>query len=137
MKTSPWLWLVAAALLTGVGCKSTRTSHPPVFTDLNGDDEVLPQSIIVKGNVVHPVLPWTEELTVARAIVQADYVGSRDPLTISIRRKGERMFVDPARLVMGMIDPWLEPGDIVELHTSTQIRAPYDFGHYKAAFTKP
>src|SRR5688572_812397 len=114
MKTSPWLWLVAAALLTCVGCRSTQTSKPPVFTDLNGDDEVLPQSIIVKGNVVHPVLPWTEDLTVARAIVQADYVGSRDPLTISIRRNGERMFVDPARLVMGMIDPWLEAGDILE-----------------------
>lgn len=137
MKTGPWLWLVAAALLTSVGCKSTKPSSPPLFTDLNGDTETVPQSIIVKGNVLHPVLPWTEEMTVSRAIVQADYIGLRNPLTISIRRNGERLFVDPARLLLGMIDPWLEPGDIIELHTTTQIRPPYDFGQYKAAFTRP
>lgn len=128
MKTGPWLWLAAAVVLTGVGCKSTTSSGPLAFGDLNGDAEYLPQSVIVKGNVLHPVLPWTEDLTVTRAIVQADYVGLRRPLTISIRRQGERLFVDPARLLLGIIDPWLEAGDILELHTSTRIKPPYELG---------
>jgi hypothetical protein len=78
------------------------------------------------------VLPWTEDLTVTRAIVQAEYLGQRNPLTISIQRQGERLFVDPARLLLGIIDPWLEAGDILELHMSTQIRRPYDLGQYES-----
>jgi len=124
MKTGLWL-LSAASLLILAGCQST-----PLVTPAASDTEYLPQSVIVKGNVLHPVLPWTEQLTVTKAIVMAEYVGQRDPLTISIKRQGERLFVDPARLLLGIIDPWLEAGDILELHTTTQIKRPYDLGQY-------
>jgi hypothetical protein len=127
MKTGLWLIFLAAALLICVGCETT-SPNGPLASD--GDAEFLPQSVIVKGNVMHPVVPWTEDLTVTRAIVQAEYLGQRNPLTISIRRQGERLFVDPARLLLGIIDPWLEAGDILELHTTTQIKRPYDLGQY-------
>lgn len=127
MKTGLWLWLLAV-VLAGVGCQSSKTSGPPLSAQVAPDGEYLPQSVIVKGNVLHPVLPWTEDLTVSKAIVQAEYLGVRNPLTISIQRQGERLFVDPARLLMGIIDPWLEAGDIVELHTSTMIKRPYELG---------
>jgi hypothetical protein len=128
MKTGLWLLFLAAALLLCVGCQSTP--QPPLMPQAVIEPEYLPQTVIVKGNVRHPVLPWTEELTVTKAIVQAEYLSHRNPLTISIRRQGERLFVDPARLMMGMIDPWLEAGDILELHSSARIKRPYDLGQY-------
>jgi hypothetical protein len=131
MKTGLWLLFLAAALLIGTGCQTAPPSGSSFAAQPALEMEYLPQSVIVKGNVRHPVLPWTDELTVTRAIVQAEYLGARNPLTISIQRQGERLFVDPVRLQLGIIDPWLDAGDILELHTSTQIRRPYDLGQYQ------
>ena len=128
MKTGLWLLFLAAALLICVGCQTTSPTPVPAAVS---EPEFIPHSVIVKGNVLHPVLPWTEDLTVTRAIVQADYIGLRRPYTISIMRQGERLFVDPARLMLGIIDPWHEAGDILELHMSAQIRRPYDLGQYE------
>ena len=130
MKTGLWLLLLAAVLLICAGCQTTSPTPVPAPSAVS-EPEFIPHSVIVKGNVLHPVLPWTEELTVTRAIVQAEYVGVRRPYTISIMRQGERLFVDPARLMLGIIDPWLEAGDILELHTSALIRRPYDLGQYE------
>lgn len=122
MKTGLRLVSLGAVLLTCAGCETTS---PTPVTVAPRETEFIPHSVIVKGNVLYPVLPWTEELTVTRAIVQAEYVGQRPPYTISIMRQGERLFVDPARLMLGIIDPWLDAGDILELHMSVQIRRPY------------
>jgi hypothetical protein len=86
---------------------------------------------MVKGNVMNSVVPWTEDLTVARAIVTAEYLGVRDPVSISVRRHGERFFVSPTWLLLGVVDPWLEPGDVLELHTSTLLGTTYDFWQYR------
>lgn len=129
MKTGHRLVLLGATLLTCAGCETTSPNAVTVAP--RPEPEFIPHSVIVKGNVLYPVLPWTEDLTVTRAIVQAEYVGQRSPYTISIRRQGERLFVDPARLMLGIIDPWLEAGDILELHMSAQIRRPYDLGQYE------
>ena len=128
MKTGLWLLMLSAVLLICAGCETTAPNPPPASV---GEPEFIPHSVIVKGDVLHPVLPWTDELTVTKAIVQAEYVGHRNPYTISIMRQGERLFVDPARLMLGIIDPWLEAGDILELHMSMQIRRPYDLGQYE------
>jgi len=128
MKTGLWLLILSAVLLICTGCETTSPSPSPASVS---EPEFIPHSVIVKGNVLHPVLPWTEDMTVTRAIVQADYVGLRNPYTISIMRQGERLFVDPARLMLGIIDPWLEAGDILELHMSMHIRRPYDLGQYE------
>jgi len=127
MKTGLRLVSVAAVLLICAGCQTPSPNPAPIASE----PEFIPHSVIVKGNVRYPVLPWTDDLTVTRAIVQAEYVGFRRPYTISIMRQGERLFVDPARLMLGIIDPWLEAGDILELHMSTQIRRPYDLGQYE------
>jgi hypothetical protein len=127
MKKGRWLLIVGAGLICA-GCQTTSPSIGPIAAS---EPEFIPHSIIVKGNVLYPVLPWTDDLTVTKAIVQAEYVGQRNPITISIMRQGERLFVDPARLMLGIIDPWLEAGDILELHMSTQVRRPYDLGQYE------
>src|SRR5688572_18802872 len=110
MKTSHLVWVLAAGLL--IGCKSTRPTEPPAVS--KPADDRPPLSVLVKGNVKYPVIPWTEDLNVAKAILTAEYQGVRDPLTIIIRRQGDRIFVSPKRLVQGIVNPWLEPGDILE-----------------------
>jgi len=72
-------------------------------------------SVLVRGEVKKPLVPWTENLTLARAIVAAEYTGLFDPREILLIRKGEMLKVNPRRLLRGADDLPLEPGDIVEL----------------------
>ena len=66
------------------------------------------------GAVKNTLVPWTAELTLAKAIVAADYFGTKDPAEIIIRRGTEEIRLDPAKLLGGGDVP-LMPRDIVEL----------------------
>ena len=68
-----------------------------------------------RGPVRNPRVPWKENLTLAQAIVAADYASQLDPTRIIIFRQGQTYRVDPRRLLRGLEDPALEPGDIVEI----------------------
>ena len=59
---------------------------------------------------------WVEELTLTQGIVAAEYLHARDPSAITITRQGRKYEVNPKRLLKGQEDPYLEPGDVVELH---------------------
>jgi len=74
------------------------------------------QSVHFRGDVKRTSVPWAEELTLAKALVAAEYTGLRDPHTIVIIRQGETFKVNPKRLLGGLDDPLLEPGDTVEVH---------------------
>jgi hypothetical protein len=126
MKTSQLASALAAVLL--IGCRSTPDPAPPVVT--MPADDMAPRSIIVRGNVKYPVIPWTQDMTVAKAILEADYLSARDPLTIIIRRHGDRIFVSPTRLMHGTTNPWLEPGDILEIHSASVVQAVSLLGKY-------
>jgi hypothetical protein len=67
----------------------------------------------IRGDVKNPAIPWTEELTLARAIIAAEYKGLRDPHRIYITRQGETYHVNPRNLLRGREDPSLEPGDLI------------------------
>src|SRR5882757_8812866 len=41
------------------------------------------------GNVKNALIPWTEDLTLAKAIVAAEYQGTADPGQIVVRHDGE------------------------------------------------
>jgi hypothetical protein len=71
-------------------------------------------SVTVQGTVRNPLIPWTEDLTVAKAIVAAGYFGRRDPAEILVVRKGQAFRVDPKQLLNGT-DPPLQAGDIMEI----------------------
>ena len=71
-------------------------------------------SITVVGHVRNPVIPWTEDLTVARAVVSAGYFGSVDPSVILIVRNGQEIRIEPRQLLSGEDIP-LQAGDIVEI----------------------
>jgi hypothetical protein len=70
--------------------------------------------VTVNGAVRNPLLPWTEDLTVAKAIVAAGYFGAKEPKEIFVVRKGQALRVDPKQLLSGN-DPPLESGDVLEL----------------------
>jgi len=71
-------------------------------------------TVTVQGRVKNPVVPWTEDLTAAKAIVAADYYGLSDPREIIIVRQRKAIRLDPRKLLNGE-DPPLQPGDIMEL----------------------
>src|SRR5260370_36144912 len=70
-------------------------------------------NVTVLGPVHNPVMPWTEDLTLAKAIIAADYFGKTDPKGIVIRRNGQVMAIDPNQLLGGQAGP-LQAGAAVE-----------------------
>jgi protein involved in polysaccharide export with SLBB domain len=71
-------------------------------------------TVTIMGHVKNPILPWTEELTLARALLSAEFLSRRDPRQILITRNGQQIHVDPERLVNGEDVP-LQPGDVVQI----------------------
>jgi hypothetical protein len=71
-------------------------------------------SVTFVGPVQNPTVPWSEGLTLGRAIVTSVYSSPTDPANIVIRRHGQEILFDPKRLLRGEDFP-LESGDIVEL----------------------
>ena len=70
--------------------------------------------VTVNGEVRNHVVPWTEGLTLAKALVAADYLGAADPAQIIILRNGVGKRVEPKQLLSGVDIP-LQPGDVVHL----------------------
>ena len=73
-------------------------------------------SVSFRGDVKKSSVPWTEGLTLAQALLAAEYNGLWDPHSILVIRNGERFPVDPKRFLRGQDDPLLEQGDTVEVH---------------------
>src|SRR5512141_1374604 len=68
-------------------------------------------SITVNGPVNKPVLPWTEDMTLAKAIVAAEYTPPGEPAEIFLVRSGRAFRLDLQQLFSGRDVP-LEPGDV-------------------------
>jgi hypothetical protein len=64
--------------------------------------------------VKKPVVPWTQELTVARAILASEYYAQAMPASIVLKRYGQEIKIDPKRLLNGE-DFALQPGDVLEI----------------------
>ena len=70
--------------------------------------------VSIVGPVSNPNIAWTQDLTVAKAILAAGYTGNGDPSHIFIIRNGQAIQLDPKQLMSGE-DPPLQPGDVVQL----------------------
>ena len=66
----------------------------------------------VLGAVKNPVLPWSEGLTLARALVEAEYEKTTAPSALTIFRNNEPLRIDVQQVLQGADYP-LFPGDIV------------------------
>lgn len=77
--------------------------------------EKRPPEVVMRGPVQHPTVAWTENLTLAKAIVDANYTGFMNPVLIRVIRNGQ--MVDEVKgidLLHGQDFP-LEAGDIVDI----------------------
>jgi len=113
------LLLIAPILITGCVSEATaRARERAAF--LAGQQQAAQQlqaqgpNVTVLGPVRNRLIPWTADLTLARAVVAADYYGAKDPTDITIIRDGKQMKIDPRRLLGGEDLP-LQPRDIVAL----------------------
>ncbi|HLX70821.1 MAG TPA: hypothetical protein VKV04_14425 [Verrucomicrobiae bacterium] len=64
------------------------------------------------GHVGNPVVLWTDGLTLAKALVEAEYLEQNTPTAITIYRNGQGMRIDPQSLFSGQDYP-LFPGDTI------------------------
>jgi hypothetical protein len=71
-------------------------------------------TVTVLGQVRNSILPWTAELSLAKAIVASGYYGVTDPTQIVINRDGREISVDPKQLLNGEDVP-LQPRDAIQI----------------------
>jgi hypothetical protein len=71
-------------------------------------------TVTVLGDVKNTQVPWTADLTLAKALIAAEYYGPSDPTQIVIQRDGKEIVWDPKRLLTGQ-DIQLRPSDVIEL----------------------
>lgn len=70
--------------------------------------------IRILGAVQHPILDWTDGLTLDRALVEAVYMRRGAPQAITIIRNNQPLNVDIQRLLQGQDYP-LYPGDVIQI----------------------
>jgi hypothetical protein len=73
-----------------------------------------PAVVTFIGPVRNPTVPWSQGLTLAKAIVDAGYQAPADPQHIMIVRNGQAIPVDPKQLLQGEDIP-LVAGDLVQI----------------------
>jgi hypothetical protein len=123
----PWLlltrlcvaWLLAVALAGCVSQSKANAQARAAF--LAGQQQAAARmqqaqgpSVTINGEVRNHVVPWTQGLTLAQAVVAAEYCGAKDPGELIIVHNGIATRLDPKQLLSGVDLPW-QPGDIVQL----------------------
>ena len=69
----------------------------------------------MQGPVRNPVVPWTEGLTLAQAIVDADYTGFMNPKLVRVIRNGQIIEEMKGIDLLHHQDVPLETGNIVDI----------------------
>ena len=85
----------------------SQSQEPQLQTAPSSDPQVR-----ILGPVRNPVLPWMDGLTLARALVLAEYQRNDTPALITIYRNNQPLQIDPQTLLNGADYP-LFPGDLV------------------------
>ncbi|MDB6109735.1 MAG: hypothetical protein JWR69_1485 [Pedosphaera sp.] len=118
MKT--WIVCLCLALLVVAGCTTRARSNAQARAAFQAGRQAAlasePQgpTVQVVGNVKTHIIPWTDGLTLAKALVTAEYQGLGDPTQITVIRNGESANISPSTLLGGKDVP-LEAGDRVEI----------------------
>jgi len=71
-------------------------------------------AVTIMGQVKTSVVAWTKDLTLAQALVTAEYTGRSDPGEIIVVRRGVATRVDPKKLLSGEDIP-LQAGDVIQI----------------------
>ena len=103
--------LVALALV--IVCAACSNPRPvPQSEHIQGPFSPAPM-VWIRGDVKNEVVPWTQEITLAGALVAAEYKGLWDPRGIRIIRQGQTYKINPRELLKGREDLPLKPGDVI------------------------
>jgi len=113
-----WLVLLAIAI---TGCVTrTKAKAEARAAYVAGQQQALERalrsrnSVTIIGPVRNPLLTWTEDLTLAKAIIAAKYYARGDPREIVIVRNGQPLTVDPKELLAGEDVP-LQAADVINI----------------------
>src|SRR3954470_23708690 len=97
--------MILILLVAGLGCKSkqaTGKTPPPAYVDRAAMQEAMRQAqmiVQVRGDVRNHVIQWNEDLTLAGALVEADFIGRWDPLSVTVTRGRKVQRFSAARLL--------------------------------------
>ena len=118
--TQTFALILLAVVLAG-GCTSkskSRANAQKAFRDGQAQATIAAEAkqngISFTGQVLNPMVTWTEGLTLAQAIVAARWAGLSDPRVVILTRAGERVELTPNESLAAAQLP-MEPGDQVEL----------------------
>lgn len=120
MNATRRLFVILLVVLTACGCASKKKQQAQIRRAYAAGEQAAraqmqqttdPQ-VRILGPVKNPVLMWSEGLTLAHALVEAEYQKSNTPRAITIYRNNQPIDVDPQLVLQGEDYP-LFPGDIV------------------------
>ena len=123
MNALPFCLVAAlAALVVTAGCASkSKAKLREQEAVIRGQQQAiaaqqLGQPVVwVRGLVRNPRVPWTEDLTLTRALAVAQWTDSFNPRSVRVIRQGRAYPIDIKRMLRGLDDPPLEPGDLIEI----------------------
>ena len=108
--------MVALFVLCGCTTKSAAHQRAQKAYLVGRQSALKSQQIVsVLGEVRNPTVTWTEGLTLAKAVLLAEYTGTKDPGTITVTRKGGKVQFTAQQLLNGEEGPVLQPGDLIEI----------------------
>src|SRR5690348_9840834 len=122
-KRGDLLWVIATCFLAGCVSKGSAEARARAaflagqqqeLTMMTRRAQIQGPIVTVVGEVRNELVPWTAELTLAKALVEASYYGNTDPSAITIRRDGQEIPCDPRKLLGGQ-DVLLQPNDVIQL----------------------
>lgn len=114
-----WSICVVLALVMG-GCRSREPEQDQSLIHfwrqqaIEQQQQMQGPQVVVLGSVRQSRILYTQGLTLAEAILRADYIGRSDPSMIRIIRNGQTISYPVERLLRGEDYP-LQAGDIVQL----------------------
>ncbi len=114
---------ILLALITA-GCTSSRSAKlKQQEAYIAGQQQAMAEaqlaktpSVTVQGNVLNQIIPWTEDLTVAKAIVAAQYQGITNPRTIRLVRNRVAIDIKASDLLKGQDVPVISGDTIIILY---------------------
>ncbi|MDB6122398.1 MAG: hypothetical protein JWQ71_1391 [Pedosphaera sp.] len=109
--------LALAAGCTTKGKSKEQARRAYLSGQQQGRAQMQPQTpfVYVMGNVANHTIPLTDDMTLARALVFAQYLGAGNPTEIVVVRNGLATNIDPTELLHGH-DVKVEANDRIEIH---------------------
>lgn len=121
-ETAVWVILAGFCLMSGCVSKGkANTEAKAAFLAgqrqaamMAWQNQIKGPTVTIIGEVRNPLVPWTAELTLIKAVLAAEYYGKSDPSEIIIQRNGQEMLYNAKQLLDGA-DVQLQPNDVIQL----------------------